>query len=337
MLQEISLANSESDSFAMLRDGMFYELGMLYPSFHFVTADRLKPNAFAFKVNDLTLPPRIGLASEQCIIGEDLWSFEVLGQVTVSPAHARRFPIIAVQHWEEIEAAGHVSWDQLGYLLLCLAADLRQSGQCFVDIGFVYRQFDWLDMLFPALIETVMEKFSIEQLSRALRLLAAEEVSVRNLRVILEAMLDLDYVVADPAEYILFDRRLAVRSDPGEDWRRDAQQMASMARTALRRYLSSKYGWSMEIFLVDPEIEQMLRETEALSQDAEFEARLLRAVRYQLGTRAVGSGFPPVLTSEDVRPALRRIIAVEFPLMPVLSWRDLAPETGLEPVARISF
>jgi type III secretory pathway component EscV len=42
-----------------------------------------------------------------------------------------------------------------------------------------------------------------------------------------------------------------------------------------------------------------------------------------------------ILTSEGVRPSVRRLLEPEFPDLPVLSYAELRPDVNVQPVARI--
>jgi type III secretory pathway component EscV len=45
--------------------------------------------------------------------------------------------------------------------------------------------------------------------------------------------------------------------------------------------------------------------------------------------------LPAILTTAHVRPALRELIASEFPGIAVVSYRELAPGLNIQPIARI--
>jgi type III secretion protein V len=98
------------------------------------------------------------------------------------------------------------------------------------------------------------------------------------------------------------------------------------------------------VYLLDPEIERMLsphpvlgtgeqRRTE-LAESARD--KILEALRDEVGAYPLSASAPVILTTIDVRPALRDLIAHEFPRLPVLAYQELSPEMNIQPIARIS-
>jgi type III secretion protein V len=46
---------------------------------------------------------------------------------------------------------------------------------------------------------------------------------------------------------------------------------------------------------------------------------------------------PPLLTSFEIRRALRKIIQHEFPRLAVLSYQEVSPDTNIQRITRISW
>ena len=80
----------------------------------------------------------------------------------------------------------------MGYFILCLADTLRRHGACFVDSKAALASIEALELASPALVKAARLHLSDERVTRVLRGLAAEQISVRNLRQILEALLEFD-------------------------------------------------------------------------------------------------------------------------------------------------
>jgi type III secretory pathway component EscV len=67
--------------------------------------------------------------------------------------------------------------------------------------------------------------------------------------------------------------------------------------------------------------------------DPEHAAALLD----RLGSQVADLADPPVImTSSDVRRAVRGLVAPRFPRVAVLSYEELPPETPVRPVGRLS-
>lgn len=213
-----------------------------------------------------------------------------------------------------------------------LQDDLRRHSAQLFDRASVRSILERLEPRCPALVEAVRRRVSDEQLTRTLRLLLAEHISIRNTRAILEAILDFDYIVTDAAKYIVFDDRLPSVVEPDQDWLEDATNLAAFVRMALKRQISHHYtrGRStLTVYLVDPSIE---REVTAGPLSPAREQEVLDAVREEVGIAPTEGA---ILTTIDVRSALRRLIASEYPQLPVLAYQELSPDLNIQPISRI--
>jgi type III secretion protein V len=123
---------------------------------------------------------------------------------------------------------------------------------------------------------------------------------------------------------------------------RDPAALTEQVRAALRRQITHQHaaGGTLPAFSLDPMIEDAVREAirprdgtthlalePALARD--IVAAVGRAVRAEPGKTVL-------VTAADVRPHLRRLLEAEHPRLVVLSHRELAPETRLEPRGQIS-
>jgi type III secretion protein V len=165
---------------------------------------------------------------------------------------------------------------------------------------------DELESGAQALVREALRKIPLPLLVDVLRRLLSEEVSIRNLRAILEAL------VSPMAEG-------------------DGAALAERCRTALRSQLSYHAAPTGALFawLVDPNVEQQLRKTDgALSP--EWVGALLEEVR-----RTVGAGKSVFLVSPDVRRPMRRLCEGAFPDVSVLTWAELDPSLQIRPLGRI--
>jgi type III secretion protein V len=175
---------------------------------------------------------------------------------------------------------------------------------------------------------------------RVLRALVAEEVSIRNLRLILEKVLDYDYVLADDLAQIVFDERLTAPTVPDAAWLDDPANLAAFVRTGLKHYLSHKHTKGQNALLVnllDLKLEQALaaHQKGEVPLDERQRDRILDGVRAEQGDRYQLASPPALLTTASARTALREVVALEFPHVPVLAYQELSPDLNIQPLARI--
>jgi FHIPEP family len=351
-LRQLTTTESDGgrDRFALMRDGLFYELGLRYPKFEFVPVEGLKPNGFRFKINHLTTLPRVGLRPGEHLVNDTpdrLRLLNIHGRATINPANWNDCSLIDLDARDAASSAGLTTWNPIEYLVLCFSADLRENSACFLDQRAVQTHLSQLEQAFPALVKAVQAKVSIERLTRVLRSLIAEELSIRNLRLLLEWTLDYDYIVTDPSRFIIFDDRVPVYEMPDQVQPNDATTLTAFVRTGMKRYISHKYtrGRStLVVYLIDPEIEKALSGHRASELGERGRTppvetvrdRTLEAAREELQGLPLSS-TPAVLTTVEVRSALRDLLAPEFPRVPVLAYQELSPDLNIQPVARISW
>ena len=344
-------SGGDHDKFAVMRDGLFYELGLRYPNLRFVPVDHLKSSSFAFKINHLTSLPHVGLQPGWYLANdtpERLRPQGLKSEMAIHPANGNACSLITAKDPSNPAFVDLTTWNPMEYLVLSMSADLQENGACFVHRQVVQHALEQLEMSFPILVEAVQARFSIECVTQVLRALAAEEISIRNLRFILEGLLDYDYIITDPLKFIIFDDRLPTYEQPSAAWLNHPANLCSFVRTGLKRYISHKYTQGQStliVYLLDPAIEEVLanahaQQTRGIGEaelSVEEESRILDAVRAQVDTLPPSASPPTILTTVDARPALREIIVHEFPKLPVLAFQELSPNLDIQSIARISW
>ena len=351
-LRRLTADNSKNgpDMFTFLRDGLFTELGLLYPKFRFAPAENLKPNCFAFRINHLTTPPWMGLESDQCLVNDTSERVRLLsieGGATINPANGLPGCIIDLRFHDIAEAAGLTTWNQMQHLILCFGASLRENSFCFLHYEIVQDSIGQLELAFPALVEAALNNLSIEQITRILRALVTEEISIRNLRLILERLLDYGFGFDDSSRYLILDDRPNSYGEMVMTRRGEIFDLVSFVRAGMKRQIGNKYSRStntLVVYLLDAQIEQILSgvqalqgsEEGALQLDLSMCEKVIGAIKKEIAYLPPTAWIPALLTSVDVRPLLRQVIAPELPRMPVVAYHELATDLNIQPVARIS-
>jgi len=372
-----------SEQFKQLTEAVFYDLGVWIPDIVLVASSKVNHNSFTIKFNQTFSIECRGLQSDQLFVNRTTGELKLL-TATTTPVAASAGSVSSLVHRlrrDEAEApaapfriqpftllnpsndtegsvindsdrefvAAHNSyvWDPMAYLLLVLGRELRRNAWRLIHTENVEYDLARFHEVFPALVLAATEKLSLERLTAILRQLVKEDISIRDLRAILELTLTFDYIVTDPEHWIVFDERLALSHEPKSDGSEDARNCIQYVRAGLKRYLTSKLTrgrTTLIVFLIDPEIEKMIgghlahqrgndQKTALTTDDTN---RILRAVRNEVHAVADSSNMPVVLTIAEIRYYLREIIAPEFPSLPVVSYDELSPDANIQPIARIS-
>lgn len=345
-LREMTLVSAQEDQrvFTMLRDGLFYELGVRYPSFRFVTDDAIKPGCFALRINHLEALPWRGLDRESVLVNdtpERLSLLGIRGTPAVNPANGNPCAVIAREAAERSRSAGLTTWTPLGYLVLAMAQDLRAAAPAFVDRDTVQADLESLEAAFPELIDYARREWPLVRVVQVLRALTLEGLSIRNLRLILEAMADCDDITVDSAKYIVFDERVPTSDRKDRAWLDGAATVTEFVRMRSRSYVSHKYtrgGNTLVAYLIDPAMERTLLSYRRSNQSPpeSVSDAVLRAVAAEAKVPAFSTSTPVILTTVEVRPLLRQIIAKTYERVAVLSYQELEPSMNIQPIGRLS-
>lgn len=337
-------ATLDAAPFGLLRDGLFYELGLRLPDIHWEIAPELPDGAFRFGLNALVTLPQPGLSPDLLFTNatpEQLVGLEA--RPARHPVNGRRAALIPAVQSGQLAADGYSLWGPLGYLILALSRQTRRCAGALFDQAAYELAAQQLKPVFPALLEALALRWSPPAITQVARLLLAEGISIRNWRHIWQSLVDFDVILADPADLIILDERLPVAAEAA--WRQAATpvNLAAYVRSTLKTYLTHKLtggAYSLAVHLLDPDIEAQLAPAAGQNWDshlAQAEATLgedlRQAVRQTLATAT--PPWPAILTSIDVRPTVQALLAPEWPDLPVISYSDLDPSVNLYPGERI--
>lgn len=335
----------EGDLFGLMRDGLFYELGLRYPKFRITFSNALRPGVFHFKINDLLTPPITGLGTDECLVNDTvdrLTLLNIKGTSAVNPANGSECSIISIANDTVAKQAGLTTWDGLGYFVLCFSAVLKNYSKCFVNNDLVNDELDKLETAWPKLVEIVRNQYPIGAITKTLRLLISEELSIRNLRLILVAMLEKDYIATDPQKYIILDDRLPLRYLADNIIRDKPETIAEYTRSRMKEYISHKYtrgGNTLVVYLLDPAIEKILDASvrDAVPVSKEDYDKIIEAIRSEVEGLPATAQNPVLLTYSTIRSPFKEMIRQSFPRLAVVAYNELSPDMNIQPIARISF
>jgi type III secretion protein V len=282
------------------------------------------------KINDLPLLPAWLVGATQCLVNDTSEGLRRFGRPyegavpAVNPGSGQSGAVVDLGGKDVLETAGLTTWDQIQFLILSLAADLRRHGFCLVNRSMVRDHLGRLEGAFPALVKAARGQMSDERITRVVRGLIQEQVSVRDLRSVLELHLDYGLIATSSA-----------------DWQRHSNEgdLLAFVRAGLRTqvtHASAGYGRrNVVVYLVDPQIERRAVEQQFSPHNEGAEA-ILDALRSEIAHLPSTVTLPHVLTSREARPVLQQSIASEFPRVLVIAHDELAPNAVVQPIARLT-
>ncbi|MGZ3459402.1 MAG: FHIPEP family type III secretion protein, partial [Archangium sp.] len=222
-----------------IRDEVFYELGVRVPGIRVRTEAAYLP-AGTYRILLDEVPAGMGQVVPGALYAlaqpEELAFLELKAEPAVDPSTGKPISRVSAEGRARLEMA-QVPLRSSGEVIAeHLRSITRARAAGFLGIQEVQGLLDGFEAQAPTLVKEALQKVPLPLLTEVLRKLVEEQVSIRNMRALLEAL------VAPTTEG-------------------DATALAERCRQALYRYLSHKFAPSGPLFayLVDPEIEETLR------------------------------------------------------------------------------
>lgn len=306
-----------------LRRALYFDLGVPFPGINI----RPNPNlsSFAYVLNLNEIPLATGqLLKDHVIVREKRANLDLLG---ISYIEGDSFLPGVDSLWvpkedkTKLAKAGIVCMEHSRILAYHLSLLLTRHASTFIGMQETKFLLDRMEERAPDLVREATRLLPIQRISDIFQRLVQEQVSIRDLRTILQALIDWA-----PKE-------------------KDAVMLTEYVRGALKRQISYMYskGQNMlPVILMEPTVEETvrkaIRQTSAgafLSLDPQTSQRILNAVGDAAGKYRHSTQKPVLMVSMDIRRYVRRLIEPKFYELSVMAYQEVTPEISVQPVARI--
>jgi flagellar biosynthesis protein FlhA len=249
---------------------------------------------------------------------------DAMGQLPGIPTTEPAFGLPAVWVPEsgraEAEALGWTVVDPESVVVTHLTETIRAHASELLTRQETRHLLDQLKEVNAAVVdEVVPDVLSLGEIQRVLQALLRENVSIRDLGSIVEAVGDKARLTRDPAMLAEYARQ-------------------ALGRTIVAPYLDAES--TLRAIALDPAFEQEIAEALVQTADGEFLAMdpsraqaLVQACAVQVEHTLAAGGRPVLLCSARVRRHLRRLVEQRLPQLAVCSYNEIAPGVGVETVA----
>ncbi|NNC19305.1 FHIPEP family type III secretion protein [Corallococcus exiguus] len=296
-----------------VRDELFFELGVRIPGIRVRThAAYLGPGEYRILLDEV--PAGGGVVQPGALYAlvppGELAFLEVQAEAAVEPSSGRPISRVGEGARSRLELAQVPVRKPSELIADHLRAVLRLRAAALLGLQEVQGLLEGLEAQSPVLVKEALQKVPLPLLVDVLRRLVQEQVSIRDLRAILEAL------VAPTTEG-------------------DATALAERCRQALHRYLSHQFAPTgpLYAYLVDPDVEEVLRASGPRGHAPEPE----RIMEILEGVRVIANGGRAVLlTAPDIRRPLRKLCEGPFPDVAVLTYGELDGDLQIRPIGRLS-
>ena len=322
-LQQAFDADVLNDELLKIRRALYFDLGVPFPGIQLRFNEGLPPVSYNILLSEV--PVSQGRLRPGYLLVRE--SVANLSALQIAYEEDRKFLPHIPTLWvdgalrEPLSRAGIPFMDPSQVLTYHLAFVLKKCSADFIGIQETRFLLSAMEGRFPDLVKESTRVLPIQKIAEILQRLVSEDISVRNLRAILESLIE---------------------------WgqkEKDSVLLTEYVRSTLKRHISYKYSSGQNIlpaYLLAPSIEDTVRgavrQTSAgsyLSLDPAVSKRLMENIKKTVGDIGGNAQRPVLLTSMDIRRYLRKMIEQDLYDLPVLSYQELTQEINIQPLARI--
>lgn len=318
-----SMLNSE---LARVRRALYQTLGVPFPGVHLrFTSDS---EAGQYTILIYNIPVAQGLIDYTALL--PLTDDQALNSAQIPFKKAANFLPDINTRWVEQEYSQQLIDNQIDVIAAPqilshhLAHVLRRYAYKFVGIQETHTLLAQVESQYSELIKEVYRNMSIGRISNVLRRLVGEDVSINNLRSIMEAL-------------------VAGSDQSGAD---KDDSLVEYVRSCLKDQISYRYCLGnnvLPVILIDPTTEELLRNN--IRQTPQGINLTLKpadsrgfhdVIKNILGDQNISNNKVALITVPELRYLVRKLIEQDFYQLPVLSFQELATQITVQPVGRVS-
>jgi flagellar biosynthesis protein FlhA len=305
-----------------LRSSLAVQLGFIVPPIHITDNVRLKPREYVISLRGVEIARWEMLEDKVLAISSELTPPPLAGTSTREPA----FGVAALWIDRALEpqalTSGYAVVDQTSVLSTHLAEVIRQHAYELLTRQESKRLLDRLSESHPKLVEELVPKIlSLGEVQKVLQQLLREQVSVRDLSTILEALLDASAINKHPVLLVEAARQ-------------------ALGRALVRPLLSEDGG--LRVLTLDHNIEEELSRAfspqtppaTSTGLQPSFTRRILDSLRALAGDQ-VAQTAPILLCSTPARFHLRRLLEPFLPKVVVLSPLEIPPMVPVQSLGTV--
>ena len=313
------------EQLVQVRNGLYYDLGVIFPAIQVKGNTPGEAGSYTIWANEVpVVSGQIRL--DAALVNDTAENLAIYGfkaEDTSNPATGKAAAWVPRADAERAKAVGLQVWDTHEILLLHVTHYLKRNARDFIGIQEVQGMVAALKQYYPTLVEeTIPKPISLQTLTEILRRLVEEEVSIRDIKIILQTLCEWGRV------------------------EHEVLALTEQVRAGLKRKICYQISHGRPLLFVyrlDPEFEDMFRNSirqsasgAYLSMDPASSQQLMGAARAQIGDLPPGAQRPVIVTDAEIRRFVKRLLDFAIPEITVLSYDQLTPQINLQPLGTIS-
>jgi len=309
------------DRITRIRREAALDLGLVVPRIRIIDNMRLDPSEYCFKIKGVEVGRGTIKMGHYLAINPGGIREEIPGEATRDPAFGLPAVWITEENREKAEQLGYTVVDPPSIIATHLTEIIKSHAAEILGRQEVQAILDTLKSDYPAVVEEVSKLFSVGEIQKVLQGLLKEQVSVRNMVVILENLGDYGSVSKDVGFLI------------------------EKVRQSLGRQICLQYADEnkvLRVLTLAPDLEQQL-----IASRAELPGGAIAALEPELQRKYITSvtnavkkvqeeGYNPLLLcSEAARPLVKASTLREIPYLAAISVPEVVQDVSVEALAEI--
>jgi len=297
------------------------DLGLVVPRIRIIDNMRLEPSEYSLKIKGMEVGRGTIRMGCYMAINPGGEREEITGEKTKDPAFGLPALWITEEARDKAERAGYTVVDSPSIIATHLTEVIKKHAMEILGRQEVQGLLETVKTDYPTVVEEVNKIFSIGEIQKVLQGLLQEQVSIRNLVVILETLSDFGGVTKDVAFLI------------------------EKVRQALSRQICLQYADEekvLHVLTLDPALEQQIIDSRhdqvtgpVAALDPDLARQWINAVTNAFRQVQNTGYYPMILSSEAARPLIKNSTLRDLPDLVVLSVPEVAPGIRVESVGDI--
>jgi hypothetical protein len=332
------VVGERKEQFEKLEETFFATFGFRLPRLEWVPSPGLPPESVAIRIDAWWSLPLPMLPRGERLVNAPPEVLRDFGaRVGVHPMSGAPCALVDDRFKDVLEEAQIETWGPVDFVSLNVLAELsRRPGRLLGIEDVEYQLAQLQDMGFDELVDIALAKYTLGDLTRVFRALLDERISLRDLRGILERLVQFETVESPSDEFDVLDERLPVEAS--NDGHAGWQAYYAYVRRQLRGYLSHKYTWHENTivgYTLDPRLESRVRDLREPLSEQQVET-VRDAIWTELQSLPPSPSGQIVVTSPAARHAVRQLLAPELPDLPIVARSELRADVNVQPIASIA-
>lgn len=323
-LQQNLDVNSLNEELIQVKRALYFDLGVPFPGIHLRFNSTLPTSSYQILLQEVPMasgalyPDKLYVRETQ----EHLSVFRVPIEKVEKPLDSQEAYWVPATEKPRLVQLGIPFLEPVKLASFHISLVLRNYAADFIGLQETRSLLTSMEEQYGEIVREVQRVLPVQKIAEVLQRLVQEDISVRNLPVIMQALIEWG----------------------GKE--KDTVLLTEYVRVALKRYISYKFGGGQHLlvaYLLEPNTEETLRKAIRQTSAGSFLAlepatakKFVDEVKEKASARADAERRPVLLTSMDIRRYTRKLIEMDLPDIPVLSHQELTEDLHVQPIGRIA-